>query len=84
MVATVTKVCPIATDPPEMSGWLDAMTEDERGVILDLKRQLIDARRYVGARSQPPYTFRSAHLHEGVLVGGAHSIVELERYFGQS
>lgn len=82
--ATISKVGPIVTDPPEMQGWIDAMTNGEREVILSLKKQLIDTKRYVGARSQPPYTFRSSHLYEGVLKGRARTIVDLENYFKKS
>jgi hypothetical protein len=79
--ATVSKVGPIVTNPPELQGWIENMNADDRMIILDLKKQLIDAKRYVGARSQPPYTFRSAHLYEGVLKGGAKSLTDLENYF---
>lgn len=79
--ATISKVGPIVTNPPEMQNWIEAMTHDERVTILNLKKQLIDAKRYVGARSQPPYTFRSSHLYEGVLKGRARTIVDLENYF---
>lgn len=81
--ATVSKVGPIITNPPELEGWIDNMTEEQRLAILTLKKQLIDARRYVGARSQPPYTFRSIHLYEGVIKAGAHTIQELEDYFSR-
>ena len=79
--ATISKVGPITTNPAEMQNWIDAMTDDERVVILDLKKQLIDMKRYVGARSQPPYTFRSSHLYEGVLKGGARTVIDLENYY---
>lgn len=82
--ATVTTPAPIVTNPPELAAWLDTMTDEQRNVILTLKRELIDAHRYVGSRSQPPYTFRSVHLYEGVLQGGASSIAELEQYFGET
>ncbi|MFI5212618.1 MAG: hypothetical protein ACHQTE_01520 [Candidatus Saccharimonadales bacterium] len=79
--ATVSKVSPIVTNPPELQGWIENMNADDRMIILDLKKQLIDAKRYVGARSQPPHTFRSAHLYEGVLKGGAKSLTALENYY---
>lgn len=82
--ATISKVGPIVTNPPEMQNWIDVMTNDERVTILNLKKQLIDTKRYVGARSQPPYTFRSSHLYEGVLKGEARTIVDLENYFKKS
>lgn len=79
--ATVTKTGPIITNPPELADWLDNMSQENRLAILELKKELIDTKRYVGARSQPPYTFRSVHLYEAVLKGGAKSISELEHYF---
>lgn len=79
--ATISKVGPIVTNPPEMQAWLENMNNDERLTILELKKRLIDTRRYVGTRSQPPYTFRSAHLYEGVLKGNAKTITDLEDYF---
>ncbi len=79
--ATITKPGPIATNPPEMAGWLEDMSDAQRETILVLKRQLIDAGRYVGARSRPPYTFRSAHLYEAVLQGDAASVSDLEKYY---
>jgi hypothetical protein len=74
----------ITTNPPELAEWIAEMTEDERETILELKKELIDSKRYVGARSQPPYTFRSSHLYEGVLLGKAKSITALEEYFTQT
>ncbi len=82
--ATISKVGPIITSPPEMQNWIDAMTNDERVTVLNLKKQLIDTKRYAGAHSQPPYTFRSSHVYEGVQKGGAHTIIELENYFLKS
>jgi len=82
--ATVGPVGEITTNPPELAEWIAEMSEGERVTILALKKQLIDAKRYVGARSQPPHTFRSSHLYEGVLKGGAKSITELEEYFTRS
>lgn len=79
--ATVTKRGPISTNPPQLAEWLDSMNEEDKLTILKLKKQLIDSRRYVGARSQPPYTFRSSHLYEAVLQGRAKSISNLENYF---
>ncbi len=79
--ATISKVGPIVTNPPEMKSWIESMSSDDRLTILKLKKQLIDTRRYMGARSQPPYTFRSAHLYEGVLKGGARTVSALEEYF---
>lgn len=79
--ATVTKKGPIGTDPPELADWLDNMSFEDRLTILKLKKELIDAKRYVGARSYPPYTFRSAHLYEAILKGSAKSIFDLENYF---
>ena len=64
-----------------MKSWIESMSSDDRLTILKLKKQLIDTRRYMGARSQPPYTFRSAHLYEGVLKGGARTVSALEEYF---
>jgi hypothetical protein len=79
--ATISKVGPILTNPPEMQSWIENMNNEDRLTILELKKQLIDTKRYVGARSQPPFTFRSAHLYEGVLKGGARTITDLEDYF---
>lgn len=79
--ATIGLPGPIITNPPELAEWIANMREDERSIILELKKELIDTRRYVGAKSQPPYTFRSAHLYEGALKGGAKSIRQLEKYF---
>jgi hypothetical protein len=81
--ATVSKEGPIITNPAELEGWINNMTEDQRLTILTLKKQLIDTKRYVGARSQPPYTFRSTHLYEGVLKAGARTIQELEDYYSR-
>lgn len=78
--ATITKPGPIVTNPPELAEWLKAMTDAQRQTILTLKQALIDSRRYVGSKSQPPYTFRSSHLYEGVIVGGAKSIEDLENF----
>jgi len=82
--ATVSEPGPITTNPPELADWLKAMTEDERLTLLKLKKELIDAQRYVGARSKPPYTFRSTHLYEAVLKGKARTISEAEQYFRQN
>lgn len=79
--ATVTKEGPIGTNPPELTEWLNSMSQENRLTILKLKKELIDTKRYVGARSQPPYTFRSAHLYEAVLKGNAKHISDLENYF---
>lgn len=79
--ATVTAPGPIATSPPEMESWLNAMTKEQRLTILTLKKELIDAGRYIGSKSVPPYTFRSRHLYEAVLKGDAKDISGLERYF---
>lgn len=79
--ATVGKVGPIVTNPPELATWLEAMNNEDRITILTLKKQLIDEKRYVGVRSQPPYTFRSVHLYEAVLKGGAKTVTDVENYF---
>lgn len=79
--ATVTRPGPIITNPPELADWIQNMTTEQRRVILELKSELKAAGRYVGSRSRPPYTFRSVHLYEGVLRGGATNIGELETYF---
>ncbi len=81
--ATITTIGPIVSDPPELDEWIASMTYQQKLIILQLKYELIQTRRYVGARSQPPYTFRSIHLYEGVLKGNAQSIDALERYFKQ-
>lgn len=79
--ATVTQPGPITTNPPELQDWLDAMTDKQRKTILRLKKELIDTKRYVGSKSQPPYTFRSSHLYEGVVRGSAKTVGQLEAYF---
>lgn len=79
--ATITHPGPIVSDPPELDTWIRDMTAEQRSTVLALKKQLIAATRYVGARSQPPFTFRSSHLYEGVIKGGAHTVKELEDYF---
>ncbi|PLS81494.1 hypothetical protein CYG49_01940 [Candidatus Saccharibacteria bacterium] len=79
--ATISRPGPITTNPPELAHLIEQMSEAQREIILGLKRELIDAKRYVGARSQPPYTFRSVHLYEAVLKGGASTIAEVEAYF---
>lgn len=79
--ATVGSVGPITTSPLELAGWIEGMTDAERVAILTLKEALIKAGRYVGARSRPPYTFRSSHLYEAVLRGGAKTIADLEEYY---
>lgn len=79
--ATVGLPGPIITNPPELADWLATMSPGQRVTILLLKKELIDARRYVGSQSQPPYTFRSLHLYEAVLKGGARTIGELEAYY---
>lgn len=82
--ATIGHSGEIVTNPVELAGWIANMSETERKTILELKKELIIAKRYVGARSQPPYTFRSIHLYEGVLKGHATTITELEQYFKQA
>ena len=82
--ATVGHPGPITTNPPELSSWLKNMSEQQRETILELKKELINAKRYAGAKSQPPYTFRSVHLYEAVLRGGAKTIRDIESYFGAS
>jgi hypothetical protein len=79
--ATVGLPGPITTKPPELAKWLKELSEDKRKTILKLKKELIDAKRYAGAKSQPPYTFRSSHLYEAILKGGARSTSEVEAYF---
>lgn len=79
--ATVTLPGPIITNPPELAGWLQQMTAEQRETILMLKKELIAAKRYMGAQSQPPYTFRSIHVYEAVLRGGARNIKDLGSYF---
>lgn len=79
--ATITKPGSIGTNPPELKAWLENMSEIERITILKLKKELIDSQRYAGSRSKPPYTFRSIHLYEGILVGKAKTIKDLENYF---
>lgn len=79
--ATITKIGPIVTNPPELAEWIENMSNENRVTILELKKELIETKRYVGAQSQPPYTFRSAHLYEAVLHGKAKSISDLENYF---
>lgn len=79
--ATVGLPGPIVTNPPELTGWLDNMTENQRITILRLKKELLDMGRYVGSRSQPPYTFRSSHLYEAVFKGNAKTIKELESFY---
>lgn len=78
---TVSEPGEIKTDPPELSDWISHMSKEGRMHVLALKKQLIDERRYVGSRSQPPYTFRSSHIYEAVLKGGAKTVREIERYF---
>jgi hypothetical protein len=72
------------SNPPEVDDWIKNMTSEQRLAALRLKQELIAAKRYVGSRSQPPYTFRSIHLYEGVFKGGAKSISDLEKYFNNS
>lgn len=79
--ATISQPGPIIPNPPELTDWLAAINDEQRSTILELKQQLITAGRYVGAKSTPPYTFRSVHLYEAVLVGGAKTIADLESYF---
>lgn len=79
--ATVGKPGPIMTNPPELSDWIKTMSKQQREVILEIKKNLIDSNRYAGAGSQPPYTFRSIHIYESVLKGGAKTIQEVEAYF---
>lgn len=79
--AVLARPGPIITNPPELKAWLKSMTEDERITILKLKKQLIDSQRYGSSHSKPPYTFRSVHLYEAVLVGKAATIKDLEKYF---
>ncbi|OGL25104.1 hypothetical protein A3A68_02235 [Candidatus Saccharibacteria bacterium RIFCSPLOWO2_01_FULL_48_13] len=80
--ATVGKPGPITTNPPALSNWLKNMSEQQRETILELKKELINSKRYAGAKSQPPYTFRSVHLYEAVLQGGSKTIHDIESYFG--
>ncbi len=79
--ATITQPGPIRSNPPEIDDWIRNMTQKDRITILKLKNELIEMGRYMGARSQPPFTFRSVHLYEGVLKGRAKSIENLENYF---
>lgn len=81
IAATVTGQGPIQSAPPYIDALLKDMSDGQRVVIMRLKNEIKAAGRYVGARSAPPYTFRSVHLYEGVLKGGANSIQELETYF---
>lgn len=81
--ATVGKPGPIITDPPQLNSWIKNMSEQQREIILKLKKELIDANRYSGAKSQPPHTFRSVHLYEAVLKGGAKTVTEIEEYFSK-
>lgn len=81
--ATACGMGTIQTNPPELSQWLATMTDEQRRTIIQLKHELIAARRYVGSKSQPPYTFRSVHLYEGVLKGNSKTIADLETYFAQ-
>ena len=78
---TIGKQSPIITNPPELAIWLKNMTMDQRVILLKLKKELYDAKRYIGSKSQPPYTFRSSHLYEAVLNGGANTVQEAEEYF---
>jgi hypothetical protein len=79
--STITYPGPVVSNPPEIDEWIKNITPQERNAILELKKKLIDSNRYVGARSQPPFTFRSVHLYEGVIKGKARSVKELEEYF---
>jgi hypothetical protein len=79
--ATITRPGLIKTNPADLNKWLDDMTKDERLTILKLKKELLNLERYGSSQSKPPYTFRSVHLYEGVLVGKAKSIAGLEQYF---
>lgn len=79
--ATVGLPGQIVTNPPKLAGWLRAMSQKQRLIILRLKKELIDAKRYAGANSQPPYTFRSVHVYEAVLKGDVKTVEELEEYF---
>lgn len=77
-------VCPtgiVGTDPPELKTWLQNVSPKQRLTILRLKNKLLNSKRYVGAKSQPPYTFRSTHLYEGVLAGNVQTITQLEKYW---
>ena len=69
------------SDPSDAYKYLLDISSEQRGTILKLKKELIDTKRYAGSRSQPPFTFRSLHLYEGVIKGGAKTIKELENYF---
>lgn len=79
--ATISKPGPVTTNPPDLADWIAHMSDEQRATILKLKKELFDARRYIGSKSRPPHTFRSTHLYEGILVGGAKSVKELEYYF---
>lgn len=79
--ATVTKPGPIRSNPPEIDDWIQGMTHENKLAILHLKNKLIQTKRYLGARSQPPFTFRSVHVYEGVIKGSAKSVKDLEDYF---
>jgi len=81
--ATVGPRGPIVTNPPELANWIESMSAEQRITILSLKKQLVDTKRYVGSKSQPPFTFRSTHVYEGVIVGNVSTIVDLEEYFSQ-
>lgn len=81
IAATVSAPGPIITNPPELADWLRAITSEERVAILTLKKELVEAQRYGSAKSKPPYTFRSVHLYEAVLVGKARSVSDIEAYF---
>ena len=81
--ATVGQPGSITTNPPELSEWMENMTEPQREAILKLKKELIDTKRYAGAKAQPPYTFRSVHLYEAVFKAGATTVQDLEAYFSR-
>ena len=71
-------------DPSSAYKYLLDINSKQRITILRLKKDLIDTKRYAGARSQPPYTFRSFHLYEGVIRGEVQSIEDLENYFSKN
>lgn len=79
--ATITKPGPIISNPADLPLWFKNMSQEQRITILKLKKELLGLKRYGSSHSKPPYTFRSVHLYEGVLVGKAKSVKELEQYF---
>ena len=81
----ITMVTPdkVVSDP-RLVTWLKNMTPEQRIDILRLKTELMAAHRYLGAKSEPPKSFRSIHLYEGVFEGKAKTILDLERYFAHA